>query len=634
MAWLSGWTKRKEITLTGGASGAQVDFQLDLAVSYAAAMQGDFDDLRFTQSDGTTLVDAWCEVKVDDTSATVWVEFPTTPANTVEQTYYMYYGKADAVGDWNGYKVFNYFEGYDYWLPEVLYEPSPQVGVGVSTFLELANDDLLVMYISKEFGGANYGIKIRKSTDRGETWSYLSDVIDDTSNRAPNGFFQLSDGTVVAVYSTGWNLDFKTSDDNGATWSAKKDISDTADGDTIVLANGRWLDVSLPSDRASLIAHYSDDNGDTWNSVTIASATNSFEDVSIIQLDNGKILIIVEDEISELGNTTIELYKSTDNGETWSFDQFMYGSIGDSYDYEIGGFVEIGSGTVIALYTTSKYGGSGYRNYPLFMAKSTDCGVTWDYDEHIIKSIYPEPPGGIEQTGIYIDGDFYIFPGAYATFTANKLTKGSLDLDNHGAYWIRDATYTHSKLEYDTTHVYSGTHALHMEQLSAVSGEWGRWHNPTPHTLPFIVEWMMYDDNDATAYDIFELYDGTNLLRSGVYTDESGSYYVYKHGVTWYITSIARSVGWHKFKVIFNATGSATIYIDGSEAATGLTGYSNLDEMRIWNYWAFPSEWWLDNLLIRKYAANPPTYAFGAEESAPTGGNSLWYFNMLKRRNS
>jgi hypothetical protein len=101
MAWLSGYSKRKELVLTGGASGALSDFQLKVAVPYAAAMQGDFDDIRFTQSDGTTLIDAWLEVKTNDTSATVWVEFPSTPANTVEQTYYMYYGNGSAVSDWD-----------------------------------------------------------------------------------------------------------------------------------------------------------------------------------------------------------------------------------------------------------------------------------------------------------------------------------------------------------------------------------------------------------------------------------------------------------------------------------------------------------------------------------------------------
>ena len=110
MAWLAGYSKRKPITITGGASGAQTDFQLKLNAVYAAAMQSDFDDLRFTQADGTTLIDAWLESKVDDDSAVVWAEFPTTPANTVEQTYYMYYGKVVA-SDWDGAATFIQYHG-------------------------------------------------------------------------------------------------------------------------------------------------------------------------------------------------------------------------------------------------------------------------------------------------------------------------------------------------------------------------------------------------------------------------------------------------------------------------------------------------------------------------------------------
>lgn len=114
MAYLSGYSKYKVLTLTGGASGAQTAFQLKITVSKEAAMQGDFDDLRFTQADGTTLVDAWAEVIVTDTSATVWVEFPTTPANTVEQIYRMYYGNAGAASDWDGDATFpDFFEDFD-----------------------------------------------------------------------------------------------------------------------------------------------------------------------------------------------------------------------------------------------------------------------------------------------------------------------------------------------------------------------------------------------------------------------------------------------------------------------------------------------------------------------------------------
>lgn len=115
MAWLPGWQYRKPLVITGGASGAQTDFQLDIDIAFVAAkMQADFDDIRFTQNDGTTLIDGWLESKVDSTSAETWVEFPTTPANTVESDpWYMYYGKADAVNYWDGPATWIDFQNFD-----------------------------------------------------------------------------------------------------------------------------------------------------------------------------------------------------------------------------------------------------------------------------------------------------------------------------------------------------------------------------------------------------------------------------------------------------------------------------------------------------------------------------------------
>ena len=101
MAWYnSSWLKRKAITLTGGASGAQTDYQVKLTVTYDSDMQSDFDDLRFTKADGTTLLDAWMESYTVSTSATVWVE-TDTPANTVEADIYMYYDNSGASSDWD-----------------------------------------------------------------------------------------------------------------------------------------------------------------------------------------------------------------------------------------------------------------------------------------------------------------------------------------------------------------------------------------------------------------------------------------------------------------------------------------------------------------------------------------------------
>jgi len=101
MAWYnSSWLKRKAVTLTGGASGAQTDYQVKLTVTYDSDMLVDFDDLRFTKADGTTLLDTWLESKVDSTSAIVWVE-TDTPANTVEADIYMYYDNSGAAAAWD-----------------------------------------------------------------------------------------------------------------------------------------------------------------------------------------------------------------------------------------------------------------------------------------------------------------------------------------------------------------------------------------------------------------------------------------------------------------------------------------------------------------------------------------------------
>jgi len=107
MAWLTGWTYRKSITLSR-ASGILTNNRMKLLVGESAGATGedvdcnshvqtDFDDLRFTTSDGQTLLDYWIESLTGTTPnqlATVWVEFDSI--GTGATTFYMYYGRADA----------------------------------------------------------------------------------------------------------------------------------------------------------------------------------------------------------------------------------------------------------------------------------------------------------------------------------------------------------------------------------------------------------------------------------------------------------------------------------------------------------------------------------------------------------
>ena len=106
--WLDGWTYRREFRVNGTPTGAQTNYQLQLVVYFGAGVsegaivytdnhpQNDFDDIRFTKADGTTLLDYWIEESWVGGAAIVWVEFDFIPAHPQAETFYMYYGNAAA----------------------------------------------------------------------------------------------------------------------------------------------------------------------------------------------------------------------------------------------------------------------------------------------------------------------------------------------------------------------------------------------------------------------------------------------------------------------------------------------------------------------------------------------------------
>jgi hypothetical protein len=110
--YLTSWTYRKSITVTN----ATANYQTKVIVGYNSTAVGenvdcnshcqtDFDDLRFTGSDGSTLLDYWVE-SMNTTaayySATVWVQNDATPSTTI----YMYYGNAGASSLTSGVNTF------------------------------------------------------------------------------------------------------------------------------------------------------------------------------------------------------------------------------------------------------------------------------------------------------------------------------------------------------------------------------------------------------------------------------------------------------------------------------------------------------------------------------------------------
>ena len=71
--WLNGWNYRKVVSINGTIT-AGTNYQVEIDVTYNSFMQSDFDDIRFTDNDGTTLLDHWLENKTDSTATRFWVE--------------------------------------------------------------------------------------------------------------------------------------------------------------------------------------------------------------------------------------------------------------------------------------------------------------------------------------------------------------------------------------------------------------------------------------------------------------------------------------------------------------------------------------------------------------------------------
>jgi hypothetical protein len=102
--WLDGWTYRKTHVITQKAN-AGTNYQVNITAHYGSGSdtgntvylnshsQPDFDDVRFTESDGSTLLDYWREAYYNGDNATFWVEI-SDDLTAGDSTIYLYYGNA------------------------------------------------------------------------------------------------------------------------------------------------------------------------------------------------------------------------------------------------------------------------------------------------------------------------------------------------------------------------------------------------------------------------------------------------------------------------------------------------------------------------------------------------------------
>jgi hypothetical protein len=116
------WDYRKSHVINASA-GAGTLYQKMITVHYGAGADNDddvycdskcatdFSDIRFTSSDGTTLLDHWQESKVNSDNAVFWVEV-SDDISTNPATIYIYYGSVGQTSASNGANTFPFFDDF------------------------------------------------------------------------------------------------------------------------------------------------------------------------------------------------------------------------------------------------------------------------------------------------------------------------------------------------------------------------------------------------------------------------------------------------------------------------------------------------------------------------------------------
>jgi len=116
MSWLSGYSYRKKVTISG-SSGAGENYQVKLSIGSSSGgdlhLEGhceDFpNDIRFTDDDGATLLDYWIEDPTQD-PITVWIKVKDNLDNNVD--IYIYYGNPSASSASDGDATFEFFDDF------------------------------------------------------------------------------------------------------------------------------------------------------------------------------------------------------------------------------------------------------------------------------------------------------------------------------------------------------------------------------------------------------------------------------------------------------------------------------------------------------------------------------------------
>jgi len=643
MAWLTGWDHRKSVTLSR-ASGAVTDYQIRFVVGEGSGGDVDceggclstFNDLRFTTSDGTTLLDYYIEYITGSTPnqlATVVVEFDSI--GTGATTFYVYYGKADATAVSSIGNTFIFGDNLE--QDTVGNDPSLwTISQGTLSLLKVQADALAriektvcslnaasvrVASNGTVWAGHQTDGTVRKSTDGGVTWTTKYTFAVGTGFVrglwiAANGYiFASVDGGDILVRST----------DGGENWSTCKTLSGSSNSGIWHMAQDSGGNIYAGeystgdgSEKCAYI-YKSTDNGANWS--TIWNNPDNVRHIHIVAVDSYTDKLYASQDDSGGSFTNSKLIRSDNGGTSWT---------------------TLGSGAASWMPTSVAFG-SGYRLFgndglsgtpatikkttndtdftDSYTAPSTDDEVFWNGGEKnedgliVFSSWTQKDNERATIVGTKDDGTTWRVFDFEATGVGNRGYLSVSNISPDGFFYITrsvEANIIRCVLEISTD-----------KKIKASSADTTQATGYKAVSFPnnFVVEVLSSVDRTSSVLAVFHLRQDTTERINIIFW--SDALIKYHNGTDWISTGITYIPNRHyRIKCIVNLSGGIwDLYIDNVSIATSIpfrTAGSTANRLDILSGAIQQGNNYYDSFTVGNYASPEPAWgSWSAEENAP-----------------
>ena len=636
--WLRpGWAYRKSHVIAQ-APGAGTNYQVNVTVHYGAGSdsanhiyvdgksQVDFDDIRFTSSDGTTLLDYYPYEVHNSDNATFFVEIPGN-LTASSQTIYVYYNNTDAISIGDLQSTFiNGSDSFDRRLN--VYQGDYGAFSAVERIRGGLKDGRIVHIFrdGSDHVSLDGTLYLSYSNDKyGDSWTSPVVFMSDENYDVQPGCIltQISGGILIATYglynvTSGLYEYWKVikSSDYGDTWGDPIDIpmgiweyGQFGFGEIIELYTGLLL---MPmyarepggDDYCFLLS--SDDQGDSWE--YYAEIYNAFsygtdlQEPTITRCPNGSLICIMRVYGGDLSLYIQKAYSDT-NGLTW------YG-LSDCDEIRLAGGMEI-------LTLNNDHLMLIGRDYidPFGLASyySTDNGASWSSEYFIHAFSGPDPSNMGHPSSFQYENDF-IFTVYYDNDLNYDIQKVIYEegydeaqtLLDIGNAWLEDT---------DIGRVWE-------DNLNITSPDGGNYQDDLNHSVSISEEGYVLEVsfNMSQIGRFYFLYYGeVNDRYCGFQIGDDVGYDIsYLNSSGWVDSGQDYSLDtWHKLRMIYEKDNATIAYFVDDLYINTVSPYASSvhNHVKFGSFSTTGDICLFDNLIIRKWSADPPGHGiWGAEE--------------------